>query len=98
MAEVTFQHNKSYLQRHVTGHLLDDEIISSFFFRQNINAQLKSAWADPEGGGQRVQTPLKNRKNIGFLCNTGPDPLKNKKATKPAFNVGSSSAPQRNAI
>ena len=28
----------------------------------------------------------------GFLSNTGPDPLKNHKATKPAFNVGPSSA------
>ena len=30
--------------------------------------------------------PLKNHKNIGFLSNTGPDLLKNHKATKPAFN------------
>ena len=33
-----------------------------------------------------------NHKNIGFLSNTGPDPLNNQKATKPAFNVGPSSA------
>ena len=36
---------------------------------------------------------LKNHKIIAFLCNTvntGPDPLKNHKATKPAFNVGPS--------
>ena len=39
-----------------------------------------------------------NHKNIGFLCNTGPDPLKNHKATKPAFNEGPTSARQRNAI
>ena len=39
------------------------------------------------GGGQGVRTPLKNYKNIGFLSNTGPDPLKNHKATKPTFNV-----------
>ena len=33
--------------------------------------------ADPDGGGDRVsRPPLKNHKNIGFLCNTGPDPLK----------------------
>ena len=51
--------------------------------------------ADPEGG-QGV--PLKNHKNIGFLSNTGPDPLTNYKATKPAFNVGISSARQRNAF
>ena len=41
---------------------------------------------------------LKNHKNIEFLSNTGPDPLKFSKTTKPAFNVGSSSARQRNAI
>ena len=37
--------------------------------------------ADPEegGGGQGVRTPLKNHKNVGFLSNTGPDPLKNHK-------------------
>ena len=44
-----------------------------------------SAWADPEGGtqggGQGVRTPppLKNQKNIGFLSNSGPDPLKIRK-------------------
>ena len=41
------------------------------------------------GGGL---APLKNNKNLGFLCNTGPDSLENYKATKPAFNVGPSSA------
>ena len=39
--------------------------------------------------------PLKNNRNKGFLSNTGLDPLKNRKATKPAFNVGPSSAHQR---
>ena len=39
--------------------------------------------------------PLKNHKNIGFLSlNTGPDPLKKDKATKPSFNVGPSLAPR----
>ena len=52
---------------------------------------------DPEGG-QGIRTPLKNHKYIGFLSNTGPDPLESHKATKPAFNVESSSARQRNAI
>ena len=42
--------------------------------------------------------PLKITKNIGFLSNTGPNPLKKYKTTKPAFNVGPSSARQRNAI
>ena len=41
------------------------------------------------GGGQGVQTPLKNHKAIVFLGN-------NHKATKPAFNVRPSSACQRN--
>ena len=50
------------------------------------------------GGGQGFRThPLKNHKNIVFPSNTGTDPL-NDKATKPAFNIGSSSARQRNAI
>ena len=31
---------------------------------------------------------------VGFLSNTGPDPLKDHNATKPAFNVGPSSARQ----
>ena len=54
--------------------------------------------ADPDGG-QGVRTPLppppKNHKNIGFLSNTGPDPLKIHKAAKPAFNAGTSLARQR---
>ena len=50
------------------------------------------------GGDRGSGTPLKNHKNIGFLCNTGPDPLKNHNPTKPEFNVGPSSACQRNAI
>ena len=42
--------------------------------------------------------PQKNHKNIGFLRNSGPDLLKNHEATEPVFNVGPSSARQRNAI
>ena len=37
-----------------------------------------------------------NYKAIGFLIITGPDPMENHKATKPAFNVGPPSARQRN--
>ena len=44
------------------------------------------------GGGRGSGPPWKITQNIGFLSNTGPDPLKNHKATKPEFNVGSSSA------
>ena len=45
-------------------------------------------------GGAVGPDHLKNHKNIRFLCNTGVDPLKNQKATKPAFNVGLSLARQ----
>ena len=46
--------------------------------------------ADPEGGSGSGP----NHKNKGFLSNTGLDPLKtyDHKVTKPAFNVGPSSA------
>ena len=51
-----------------------------------------SSCADPEGatgGPDPPPTPEKSQ-NIGFLSNNGPDPPKNHKATKPAFNVGPS--------
>ena len=52
-------------------------------------------FADQEGGGGgggRGQgpepPPPENNKNIGFLSNTGPDPLDiRKSATKPVFDV-----------
>ena len=31
---------------------------------------------------------MKNHKNLGFLSNTGPEPLKNHKATKPDLMLG----------
>ena len=58
----------------------------SYDFYQLWQRSTLIAWADLEGGqGVRTPSPLKNHKNIGFLCNTGPDPLKNHKATKPAI-------------
>ena len=51
----------------------------------------KGGWA-----GGPDPPPLKNYKNIGFLSNSGPDPLKNHNAPEPAFNVGPSSVCQRN--
>ena len=46
-------------------------------------------WAGPEGGGAGGPDPppLKNKKKIGFLSNTGPDPLKNHKATIPSQHL-----------
>ena len=52
---------------------------------------MKTRHARIQRGDQRFSTTLENRKAIGFLSNTGPDPLENHKATKPAFNVGPSS-------
>ena len=60
-----------------------------------------AACTDPEGGGggQGIRIPpLENHKAIGFLNKSGPNPLENYKATKPAFKAGSASARQRNAI
>ena len=39
-------------------------------------------------GGTGGPNPPEKSQNIGFLSNTGLDPLKNHKATKPAFIVG----------
>ena len=50
------------------------------------------ACTDSESVREGVRTPLNNHNNIGFLSNTVPDPLTNRTATKPSFNVGSSSA------
>ena len=61
------------------------------------------ACADPEGGGgQESGPPLKNHKNVGFISNTGPDPLEITKlpsqhsmlghrrhASEPPFKFGS---------
>ena len=51
-----------------------------------------------KGGDRGSGPPVKNHKNIGFLSNTGLNPLENHKATKLAFNVGPLLAHQRNAI
>ena len=45
-------------------------------------------------GGTGGPDPPEKSQKIGFLSNTGPDLLKNHKATKPAFNVGPLSARQ----
>ena len=47
------------------------------------------------GSGPPPPLSLKNHKNIGYSSSTASDPLKNIKATKPAFNVWPSSARQR---
>ena len=49
-----------------------------------------NACADPKrwGGDRGSGPPSENHKNIGFLSNTGPDPLKNHKAPKPLPMLG----------
>ena len=61
-------------------------------------AKICHACADPEGGGGGVQgvcTPSGKSQKYRVFSNTGPDPLENHKATKPAFHDGSSSARQQ---
>ena len=66
--------------------------VSTTFSKQAVKALARPcvcAWVDQEGTG--VQTPpTENHNTIGFPSNTGPDPQKNHKVTKPAFNVGPS--------
>ena len=49
-------------------------------------------------GDRGPEPPSLKYHKKGFLSNTSLDPLKNHKAAKPAFNVGPSSARQRNAF
>ena len=70
--------------------------------RRHIRTQTKKdTWADLEGG-QRVWTPphthTEKSQKYRVSKHTGPDPMKNHKAIKPAFNVGPSSVRQQNAI
>ena len=56
-------------------------------------------WRIQRGGGGAggLDPPVRNTKKV-FFSNPGLDLLKHHKGTKPAFNVGPSSARQRNAI
>ena len=54
--------------------------------------------AVPRGCLQFVIVVFPDHTHLLFLSNTGADPLKNQKATKPAFNIGPSSARQQNTI
>ena len=57
----------------------------SQFIRYSLRCKSSiTSCADPEGTDP---PPLKNHKNIGFSSNIGPDSPKNRKTTKPAFDV-----------
>ena len=70
-------------------------MINSMLFVTGVSSKI---FMRGSRGGTEGKTPLKYHKNIGSLCTTCPDPLKNHKDTKSAFHVGPSSARQRNTI
>ena len=70
-----------------------DIIFNGFRLQMDGHAE----WADPEGGGDRGSGPPGKSQKYSFFSNTGPDPLENHKATKPAFHDRPSLASQRNA-
>ena len=70
----------------------------AFIYLVYTGKEVPGTCADPECGVQgSAHTPAKSQK-YRVSSNTGPDPLKNHKATKPAFNIGPSSARQYNAF
>ena len=56
-------------------------------FKEHVGIQTVDRWYGPQP--QHAQ-PLVIHKAIGFLNNSGADPLEDYKATKPAFKVGPS--------
>ena len=82
----------------VYGQVMLEPTCSATETRKNV-AIIYDAWVDPEGDrGSGPPSRKVTKIHAGFLSNTGPDPLKNHKASRPAFNVGPLSARQRNAI
>ena len=57
-------------------------LVNPCHVREDLTSSVSSLFvcANPEGG-QGVRTPPENNKNIGFLSNTGLDPLKNHKTS-----------------
>ena len=62
------------------------------------NLEINGSRGEWRTGGPNHPLPLENPKAMGSISNTGLDPMENQISTKPAFNVGLSSALQRNAI
>ena len=59
-------------------HLIDQTDVKWLLYKLLSSARILSGGG---GGGAGVRTPKKITKNIGFLSNACPDPLKNHKAT-----------------
>ena len=63
-----------------------------FLFESRRMTCADPEWEGGQWGPNPHPPPLENRKAIGFLSKTGPDPLEYHKATEPAFNDGPLSA------
>ena len=72
-------------------------------FRTRIPKEIWSPCADPEGeGAGSLDLPEKSQKNIGLLSKTGPDLLKNHKATETSIqcwaNIGTPAKRHLNGV
>ena len=89
---------------HGTGYRFEQKKVTTMWqamykASEQVNMRLIYIMCGSRGGGGRGPDTLPEKsKKIGFFGNTGVVPLKNHKATKPAFNIGPSSARKRNAI
>ena len=67
--------------------------------RPDMTENFLTGMGGSRGGGAGFLDPTPERsQKIGFLSNSGPDPLKNHKGIRPEFNVRPSSGRQRSAI
>ena len=77
---------------HVVSHLLStigfSDVVSVHIFEWQKTCLDQEGTEGSGRAGSRDHTLLKSHKNIGFLSNAGPDPLKNHKATKPDLMLG----------
>ena len=68
------------------------------FLACHLLITFENSFMGGSGGGTGGPDPPKKSQKIGLHSKTGADHLNNHKATKPVFNVGPSSARQRNPI
>ena len=83
-----WKYRLSHVKRHVCSLIAPLSIIQMFYIEHG-RIQRGAGGPDP---------PPEKSQILRVSYYSGPDPLKNHKATKPEFNVGPSSAHQRNAI